>query len=84
MASEQKVHGLEVTDCTGVVKGNADLECAEQGWTNTPETADGHAAPLPIYPQKSDLPDPRVSALIDTAGIVAFAGVCFALGGWLL
>lgn len=25
-------------------------------WTHSPDTADGHAAPLPIYPQASDLP----------------------------
>lgn len=48
--------GLEATDCTGVVKGNADLQ--DQGqWSGTPATADGHEAPLPGYPTKDQLRD---------------------------
>lgn len=35
---------------------NADL-WGEGAWTGTPATADGHSAPLPVYPQPADLPD---------------------------
>lgn len=35
---------------------NADL-WGEGAWTGTPATADGHTAPLPVYPQPADLPD---------------------------
>ena len=73
-------HGLDSTDCTGVVKGNSDLDCCDQGWSNTPDTADGHAAPLPVYPQPSDLPNPKVDALVDTAGVVLIAGLAFISG----
>ena len=30
--------------------GNADIDIGT--WTGTPDTADGHAAPLPVYPDK--------------------------------
>lgn len=79
--------GLESTDCTGVMTGNSDLDCCDQGWSGVPKTADGHAAPLPVYPQPSDLPadlpNPKTCALIDTAGVVLIAGLCF-LSGVLL
>ncbi len=43
--------------------GNADLY-GEGQYTGTPATADGHAAPLPIYPIPEDLPpDPLPDAL---------------------
>ena len=71
--------GLESTACTGVVKGNADLY-GEGQYEGQPPTADGHAAPLPVYPQPSDLPNPKVEALIDTAGVVLVAGAAFLLG----
>lgn len=47
------VPGLESTDCTGVVKGNADLasERKQPPGADKPETP-----PLPIYPQPGDLP----------------------------
>lgn len=77
--------GLESTDCTGVMTGNSDLDCCDQGWSNTPDTADGHAAPLPVYPQQADLPpSPRVAALIDTAAVVLIAGIAFLAGGMFL
>lgn len=76
--------GLESTDCTGVMTGNSDLDCCDQGWANTPDTADGHAAPLPVYPQKSDLPadlpNPKACALIDTAAVALVAGAAFLAG----
>lgn len=36
---------------------NADLY-GEGQWTGTPATADGSQAPLPVYPQPTDLPLP--------------------------
>ena len=75
--------GLESTYCTGVLTGNSDLDCCDQGWSNTPDTADGHAAPLPVYPQPTDLPNPKVEALKDVAAIVAFLALG-GVGGWLL
>ncbi len=84
MSRRPTTDGLDVVDSTGVVTGNADLH-GEGTYTGTPATADGSKAPLPlIYPLPEDLPDPKREALIDTAGIVAVAGLCFALGGWLL
>ena len=63
---------------------NADLY-GEGQWTGTPDTADGHAAPLPEYPGKGDLPpSPRVAALIDTAAVLLIAGIAFVAGGVLL
>lgn len=81
--------GLESTDCTGVMTGNSDLDCCDQGWSNTPDTADGHAAPLPVYPSKDDLPpDPVPDALRDMAmergrDLLLFGAGC-GVGGFLL
>lgn len=47
--------GLDVIASTGVVTGNGDIY-GEGQYTGTPPTADGHEAPLPIYPQPTDLP----------------------------
>lgn len=75
--------GLESTDCTGVMTGNSDLDCCDQGWSNTPDTADGHAAPLPVYPQPSDLPSPSLLALRDVAALVVAGLLGYALGVFL-
>lgn len=44
----------------------------------------GHAAPLPVYPQPSDLPadlpNPKACALIDTAAVALVAGAAFLAG----
>lgn len=82
--------GLRVTDCTGVDIGNSDLDYAEQGWTNTPDTADGHNAPLPGYPAGTwptclpVLPTPRVEALKDVAAMLVIGALGFATGAVLL
>ena len=41
---------LHATDCTGVIKGNADIACERA----MPDP-DAHV-PLPIYPAPADLP----------------------------
>lgn len=71
MTSEQKA---------GAVNGGSDLECAEQGWTNTPPTADGHEAPLPIYPTKQDLPQLGNERAFLTVGLL----VGIPIGMWLM
>lgn len=82
--------GMDVVDSTGVLTGNADLECAEQGWSNMPPTADGHAAPLPIYPTPEDMPpDPVIrDALREMAssrgGDLLIFGAGCGFGGFLL
>lgn len=72
--------GLRVTDCTGVDIGNSDLDYAEQGWTNTPATADGRDAPLPTYPQQSDLPQLPVNRSDLVVGLL----IGIPLGVWLV
>lgn len=68
--------------------GNADLY-GEGQWTGTPDTADGHAAPLPEYPSKDDLPpDPVPDALRELAAergrdLLLFGAGC-GFGGFLL
>lgn len=42
--------GLQAVDCTGVIKGNADIVCERA--TPTPDTA----CTLPIYPLPDHLP----------------------------
>lgn len=42
--------GLQATDCTGVIKGNADIACERA------EPVPDIVVPLPIYPAPSDLP----------------------------
>ena len=77
--------GLESTDCTGVMTGNSDLDCCDQGWSNTPDTADGHAAPLPVYPQPPDLPmlSPKLLAARDVAVALLLIGGGIAIGRFL-
>lgn len=61
---------------------NADLY-GEGQWTGTPDTADGHAAPLPVYPQPSDLPSPSLLALRDVAALAVAGLFGYALGAFL-
>lgn len=57
-------------------------------WTGTPDTADGHAAPLPEYPKPEDLPpqpitaEMRREAAIWTLHDLACLA-CFAAFAWL-
>lgn len=76
--------GLESTACTGVVKGNADLY-GEGQYEGQPPTADGHAAPLPVYPQPSDLPmlSPKLLAARDVAVAVLLVGGGIAIGRFM-
>ena len=46
---------------------NTKLQTENEGidigqWTGTPDTADGHAAPLPGYPKPDDLPPTPATA----------------------
>ncbi|MBO9717490.1 MAG: hypothetical protein J7507_11960 [Pseudoxanthomonas sp.] len=71
----REVDGLDVVDSTGVVTGNADLP-GTGVFEGVPETADGHAAPLPIYP----LPSPQRLALCDLGAILLLLAMGALLG----
>lgn len=63
-------HGLEVIEL-----GNADV-FGEGQYVGTPDTADGHAAPLPIYPLPTDLPPSPIARIRDEFGDALIGFVC--------